>query len=145
MRFDIVSYLSVGPIRFGINQEELAVLMGRPGWIGKDWLGETDYQYPDFSVRFAKEDHSLVEVGFSPSAKLFFEGIDIFNEHESLTKLLRRDGYPLEFMGFIILLEIGITLTGFHDSDESQKAVTVFAKGRWDELKPSLKPYLSVY
>jgi hypothetical protein len=32
-------------------------------------------------------------------------------------------------------------MTGFHDDDESQKAVTVFAKGRWDGMKAKFKKY----
>ena len=43
--------------------------------------------------------------------------------------------------GFIVLLNLGITLTGFHDDDIYQRAVTVFARGRWDGQLSDLKPF----
>jgi len=56
-------------------------------------------------------------------------------------KLILKDGSPYEYVGFIIMLQLGMTLTGFHDADESQKAVTVFSPGRWDQLKPQFRSY----
>lgn len=33
--------------------------------------------------------------------------------------------------------------TGFHDDDIDQKAVTVFERGRWNDLIPDLKPFVT--
>lgn len=32
-------------------------------------------------------------------------------------------------------------MTGFHDNVEAQKAIGVFAKGRWDRVKAQLKKF----
>ncbi|WP_137173105.1 hypothetical protein [Massilia sp. HP4] len=38
-------------------------------------------------------------------------------------------------------IQLGITLTGFHDNDIDQKAITVFERGRWSDLISELKPF----
>ncbi|EIJ45150.1 hypothetical protein GWL_45900 [Herbaspirillum sp. GW103] len=55
--------------------------------------------------------------------------------------MVNLDGNPYESVGFIVLLNLGITLTGFHDDDIYQRAVTVFTRGRWDDLLQKLKPF----
>ena len=55
---------------------------------------------------------------------------------------LRIDGNPKEFVGFIVLLTLGIAFTGFHDGEVSQIAVSLFAKGGYDELKPKMKDFV---
>ena len=52
-------------------------------------------------------------------------------------ELVKEDRDPREYVGFLVLLSRGVTLTGFHD-DSDQKAITVFAQGRWDHLKDKL-------
>lgn len=67
------------------------------------------------------------------------DGLDLFREHEAFQKLLRKDSCPYEYFGFVILLDLGITLTGFHDEDEFQRSVTAFTHGRWDQSKGKFK------
>lgn len=43
--------------------------------------------------------------------------------------LLALDPEPLEFVGFWFFLALGVTTTGYHDDDPSQRAVTVFVRG----------------
>ncbi len=45
-----------------------------------------------------------------------------------------------EDLGFIISPALGMTLTGFHDRDPSQKAITVFERGLWDDALAGAKP-----
>jgi hypothetical protein len=47
-----------------------------------------------------------------------------------------------ETFSFLVFLRLGITLTGFHDGEESDLSVTVFKPGLWDERVPSMKPFL---
>jgi len=44
-------------------------------------------------------------------------------------------------VGFIVLLSLGVAFTGFHDDDESQKAVSVFGKGSYDDLQQKMKDF----
>jgi hypothetical protein len=68
-------------------------------------------------------------------------GVNVFSGPDAFPKLCRMDGAPQEVVGFIVLLSLGITMTGFHDFDEAQKAVTAFARGRLDFAKPDMKPF----
>lgn len=48
--------------------------------------------------------------------------------------LLRADPAPLERLGFLVFNRLCVTTTGYHDDDESQRALTVYPPGKWDEL-----------
>jgi hypothetical protein len=139
--FEIIPYRSIGPIRFGMSADELTAAVGKPVNVSKSRLGETEYKYPGFRVALSAKDGRVVEVGVVPDTELVLDGIKIFSAPDSFDTLVRKDGDPYEYLGFIIFPNLGITMTGFHDKDESQKAVTVFAKGRWDGLKSKLKKY----
>lgn len=136
--FEITPYKSVGPIRFGMSAEELVEAVGDPVKITKNRLGELDYKYAGFRVAFSSKDGTVVEVGFVPETEVVVDGVNVFSSPDSFAKLIKKDGEPYEYVGFVILLKLGLTMTGFHDNDESQKAVTVFVKGRWDGVKSQL-------
>jgi hypothetical protein len=38
-------------------------------------------------------------------------------------------------------LSLGLAFTGFHDGDESQKAVSLFAKGGYEDLRPKMRDF----
>lgn len=129
---EIKSYGSVGSISFGMSVDELVKAVGEPKKITKNRLGEIDYKYDVFRVALSAKDSRVVEVGLLPETEARLNGVDIFSSPDAFASLLKMDGDPYEYVGFIILLNLGITITGFHDNTDAQKAVTVFAKGRWD-------------
>jgi hypothetical protein len=133
--FDIISYVGAMPLQFGMTKDQVEKLVGAPLRMTVNRLGETNAQYESFSVRYSQTDKSLVEIGFSPSAKVTVGGTDLFETPGNFRQLLQHDSCPYEYVGFIILLDLGITLTGFHDNDSSQLAITAFTRGRWDHLK----------
>ncbi|NHZ93646.1 hypothetical protein F2P45_32300 [Massilia sp. CCM 8733] len=101
-------------------------------------LGERHESRFETGIRltYGKLDNGLVELGFSSElTELTFQGHPLFLEPSKkiFKVMIELDGAPYELLGFIILLNLGITMTGFHDDDEEDKAVTVFARGRWDE------------
>jgi hypothetical protein len=53
---------------------------------------------------------------------------------------LALDPEPVEFVGFWNFLRIGVTTTGYHDDDESQRAITVFPHAHVDYLLATAKP-----
>src|SRR4026208_732049 len=139
--FEITPYQSIGPIRFGMSADELTAAVGKPVNVSKSRLGEIEFKYPAFRVALSAKDGRVVEVGVVPGTELVLDGIKIFSSPDSFDKLVKKDGDPYEYVGFIIFPNLGITMTGFHDKDESQKAVTVFANGRWDSVKSKFKRY----
>ena len=140
--FEIISYIGAKPLLFGMIEAQVEKLVGLPLSRTVNSLGEGNAQYNSYSVRFSPKDNRLVEIGFSSSANVSFSGLDIFRRAGAFHKLLLKDSSPYEYYGFIVLLDLGITLTGFNDNDASQYAVTAFARGRWDHLKPKFKTYI---
>jgi len=145
-RFDIQPYVGVGDIKFGMNQNQIANLIGPSPKSKKGFLGEVTESRRDngLSMTYGKDSNELVEIGVSKNiTELEFGGKYLFTASplNIFDELVKYDGNPYEYVGFVILLKLGITLTGFHDGDENQKAVTVFAKGRWDDQLADLKPF----
>lgn len=139
--YEIEPYVSVGPLSFGLSQREVKSLLGEPVRTSVNRRGETDFQYPDTNVRFSSANLTLVEVGISPSTPATIKGVNLFDDPDALNKLVALDRTASEYYGFIVLFHLGITMTGFHDGDDSQRAVTAFIRGRWDHLRESMQPF----
>lgn len=141
MMFPIKSYISAGPISFGMEADEVVSALGAPVSQEITRSGDTILRYNGFGITVSKM--GVVELYFLPTEDVSVYGIDIYGDKQAFQKLCALDTAPKEFLGFIVLPNIGITLTGFHDNDESQKAITVFAKGRWDQLSNEMKNYIA--
>jgi hypothetical protein len=137
--FDIKRYEGAGPLRFGMTQAEVVTAVGEPTLTRKTRGGDVEMRYPDYAVRLAAADQTVAEIGFSPRANVAMEMIDVFGDPCAFQKLVKLDGEPLESLGIIVLLNLGLALTGFHDGDEDQKWISAFRRGRWDDAKDDLK------
>lgn len=132
-------YEAVGPLGFGTAKDDVVAILGQPKATTRDRRGNDVLRYDQCIATIGSE--GLIEVGFLPDAPLCIRGVFPFSDPNAFSKLCMLDGDPREVLGFIVLLNLGMTMTGFHDKDEAQKAVTVFSRGRWDVLKAEMKPY----
>lgn len=139
MTLIIEPYEAIGPLHFGMRQDEIVALMGEPQRITRNDMGNSELWYDHMNV--IVEDDRLVEVGFASDMQVSVRGINPFTDPTAYVSLCRLDGNPCEVLGFIVLRNLGITLTGFHDKDKSQKALTAFARGRWDVMATRMKPF----
>lgn len=135
MIFELEPYAGADPIIFGINREELQENFGEPIRTTKNIKGEPVLYFPDFSVTFGKENR-LLEATFKPSVQLFYCGLNIF-DCNSISKLRSVDCKILEYVGILLLPEVGITASGLHNEEE--KTVTIFSRGRIDHLLPKFR------
>lgn len=140
MTLTIEPYEAIGLLRFGMNESDIVASMGDPHRVTKNHMGNSELWYGHMNA--IVEDDCLVEVGFAPDMPVSICGIHPFTDPGAFANLCRLDGNPCEVLGFIVLRNLGITLTGFHDKDESQKALTAFARGRWDVLESQMKPFV---
>jgi hypothetical protein len=141
MQAELLPEKGISTIKLGMSQSELEAAVGLPKLQRKNRRGEIVYVYDHYSVTFGAEKGLVVEIGILPTLELRYRGKDIFRDHEAWKDLVKEDGAPREYVGFLVLLSRGVTLTGFHDDDSAQKAITVFAKGRWDHLKDKLNAF----
>jgi hypothetical protein len=139
--FEIQPYVGACPILLGMTESEVISIAGEPMVKSVNKSGEKDHSYEAWSLRYSSVDERVVEIGFGPPAKAKFSGMDVFEGSDFFEKVIAVDGSPFEYYGFIVLQKLGITLTGFHDDQESQKAITVFAKGRWDDVASEFNKY----
>lgn len=143
---EIHPLVGVGALEFGMTASQVEYLIGAPDDFEVD---ESDNERREFrrdnGLQAVYSKHgSLVELGFSRNISgLSFHSNAVFAmpEMDVIELLTSVDSSPYFLLGFVIFLNLGITLTGFHDENESQKAITVFEKGRWDSMKASMKPF----
>ena len=144
-KFNIVPYVSVGEIKFGMTLDELTEIFGKaPDTNYKDAILKiTHLEWDNVSIRLNKQG-KVNEVTFLEGVnKAYYEGIDILNT-PALIKILNKIEKPYNTVGFKIYLKIGIALSGFSRYKE-EKTVSVFSKKMIDPQKSldvSYKVYL---
>ena len=137
--FEITPLRGVGPMDFGMTDSEIAKIMGDPLSVSTNNGGERVEYRDHLTIRYG--DSGVVEFTFPPEAKVFFQGLDIFRDENIIEQLMKHDPSPVDCLGFLLFLNLGIAITGIHDGDESQRAVTACPSGRWDSFKKHFMPY----
>lgn len=140
MTLIVEPYEAVGPLRFGMSQDEVVAAMGSPQRITKNRSGNAVLWFGE--VNAIMEGDHLAEVGIGPQALVSICGVHPFSDPNALMQLCKLDGDPREVLGSVVLRHIGVTMGGFHDGDDSQKGITVFSRGRWDVLVSQMKPFV---
>ena len=120
-------YISVGDIKFGMNEKDVKSLFDRePDMVSQDYLKRTDMCWENISVKLNRK--GLVnEISFvNGRYRVFYEGIEILNDN-NIIKMLNKIEKPINTVGFKVYFEIGIALTGFGRNKE-EKTVSIFSK-----------------
>jgi hypothetical protein len=139
MKFDIRPYEGVGPLSFGDSVDSVRASLGDPRREGS-LAGRWQLTYPLLKARFSSQQGGLIEASFLPAADVTWNGNHVFS-NPTFHALLVADGDPQECVGFVVLLELGLAVTGIHDNDPGQRALTVFARGTWDHLRKEMRPF----
>ncbi len=96
------------------------------------------------NLGYSENDKTLCHIGFGRQMnEVKLNGINLFLDppEDVLEKLKKLDAEPYIYMGFIVFMNIGLTLTGFHDENISQKAAALFPKGAWDKRLGKMKRF----
>jgi hypothetical protein len=133
--FEIIPYLGAIPITFAQMPADVQRILGEPTSIDENILGERDESRQLINIRYSPEDAKVAEIAFLPGVPVFLHGCELFGHSDLLGFLTGLDSDVFDSYGFLVFMNLGITVTGFHDDDESQKAITVFRKGRWDDSR----------
>jgi hypothetical protein len=130
--FAVEPYQGAGSFKFGMSEAAVLALGQQPLRKAMNPRKEPDWDFGAYSIRFGADDGLLCEIGFSKGCSVRLDDVDIFSHQDALERILQKDTNVFEFYGFLVFFGLGITLTGFHDRNESEKAMTVFRRGRWD-------------
>lgn len=137
--FVLDPYVGALPVTFNMSPEDVAQIIGPPDSIDDHNTNELEERRGSVAIRYSNQDFKIVEVSFLPKVQLIYHGVDLFRKNYVIDFLSQYDR-PFEFVGFVVYLGLGLAMTGFHDNDESQKAITVFRRGHWDEFQDRLRP-----
>ena len=145
--FDIKPYLGVGPLRFGMTRKQVEDVLGLPDKTrSTTFFNETiEFRCENALQTVYSAEGALVEISFGRAVEgVTFNDLDVFKApgREVIERLVKADGNPLEIVGIIVFLNLGISMTGFLQDDEpGQKAIGVFAKGRVDTKLEKMRPF----
>ncbi len=135
-------YKSFGPLNFGEStREDCMAQFGTPKQIRKNREGAEEYHYDEFIIRFDSVTNTVRECTLLPWAKASIAGFDITWDRAFIKNAYNFDQSPQNVYGFIVFNRLGIAVTGIHDHDDSQLAITAFSKGDFDELLADAVPY----
>lgn len=127
-------YVSVESFRFGEEIDKAVLQFGPAEKDDFDQEGKRQLHYPSFILRFSPETNTFIEFTALPRCMLFVHNLMLPWDSSCLKLLGRFDNDLREIYGFIVSFRLGIALSGFHDEDESQKAIHAFMRGDWDCL-----------
>lgn len=140
----IQTYLGINDLRFGMTPAEVEAVLGKPE--------RSRNTGPDSTSEFRSVSQPIVEYSggnatefiFAPEAgQVMLRGINLLCSDEmdilhhlqaSASDLTKSGG------GTIVSIQLGVSLSGFEDPDDSNKSVGAFARGTWDRLLQSGKP-----
>lgn len=143
--FELFPYVGAGPLTFGMSPAQVEGSLGAPESAGLNHLGQRVEHRSLMTLGYsAGDDGELNHIGFGRQmTNVRYGNLKIFGGQNGqvLQALCAEDGHPYVYLGFIVLLNLGFALTGFHDNDEDQLAVTLFPKGAWDNRLHKMKPF----
>ncbi|MBN2711204.1 MAG: hypothetical protein JXR97_02080 [Planctomycetes bacterium] len=139
---NIIPYTSVDSLLFGESTiNDCIKLYGEPERTSVKRYGIKEYRYKGFIMRFEPEKGSLRECTLLPYSKAVFSDLPVTWDTSFLRQACAMDSAPVDIFGFIVLRDIGLAVTGIHDGDTGQLAVTAFSRGDFDDLMGDAKPF----
>src|SRR5262249_49454940 len=123
--------VGVSPILFGMAPADVRNALGlEPEWIDKTPIGMRKIRedYPEFIGVDYDDNDQVYSISFAPlgEVELRFASVNLFDDEEDINPIavfLKADPSPYESHGFIIFDKIGVAVTGYHDNNESQRAI----------------------
>jgi hypothetical protein len=141
MKLEIAPYIGPLPLRLGSTESEISELIGPPLSKRKNHLGEPAHNHGFCAIGYDKNSNKANYFGFLRSTEISYKSVAMFDNPDAFKFMVVEDGEPFEFVGFILLLNLGVSLSGFHDNDESQLAVNMFERGRFEKFRSQFKPF----
>ncbi len=136
----IMSYVGVGPLKFGMTRGEVHQLLGAPLFTKKSQFFEESREFwseNGLQLTYSETDERLLEISLYPNLQnVQLNGLKLFEVpgRYAFKVLHDWDDAPLAIAGATIFLKLGLAAGGFLHDDDDDKAIAVFAKGRWDDF-----------
>jgi hypothetical protein len=135
----IQSYESVNGLKFGANEVDARGVFGtpinkrvRPGDI-------VELLYDHMKLTF--EQNQFCECTVGRDLEVWINDCRLSWTPRCLIQLITNEEMPLEAAGTVVLLKLGISLSGFEEGAESDRTVTAFRQNVWNADRDNLKPF----
>ncbi len=139
MSLEIYPAQGLGNLKFGMTISESQIALGQE--LDRTVRDDVTELYFENYLNLAFRNDGLYRIGATRYSKgITYKGIDIFAaEPSSVLKAMEAEsGEAFEMYGFIVFLKLGLSLTGFHDDDAENKAVTISVLEEWQSLRDEL-------
>ena len=144
MKFELQPYEGAGPLRFRMTREEVHGLLGAPNRSWSTRCGNVAESWPEVVIRYETEAQCIIEIEFKSTARIEYQGINLFEDSTAFRRIVALDGAALQGTGTVVLLRLGIS-TGedLADATSSDRTVCLFKRGLWDSQIGRLTQYAS--
>lgn len=137
---DFLPKIGLGPIKLGMNQADIEASLGSPIRYSKKYKNKLIAVYDKYSITYnSKLLVQSVEVYSGSIVK--YKGRDIFTDPAVRRQLIEDDGNAQTISGVIVLLNLGISLFDLDGDNNTDKGISIFDEGVWDDLKTKMVPY----
>jgi hypothetical protein len=144
MNLEIVPHCGAEPFRFGVPEAVVETHLGPPKFRSKRPFppGTIELEYPGLAFAFDSTGR-LAQIGFDKHfhGQLILNGVDLFQDPDALRKLVKMDGDAHLWVGFVMLMGLGVRLGGFHEVADEGRTVSVFERARYDAKRPRFTPF----
>jgi hypothetical protein len=134
-------YVGALPLKFGMSPDTVAALLGPPRAVFPHPLGGLIEARTNLSLLYTGDSKELLDITISTGASLVFRGVDLFMVEDLIAHLSEFDPDPYEWVGFLIFLQLGFRLAGFHNVNHSQQAIGIVARGYFDPFISQFTPW----
>lgn len=138
----IVPYQAIGSLSLGVSKEPDCIESHGAPVLRRVRRESVELHFDNVIFRFDAESGVLFEATILPPTKVLIAGLVFDWSSKSLRMLSRLDEMPLLIHGFVVMKDLGIAITGVHDDDKSQRALTVFKAGAFDPLMNAATKFL---
>lgn len=141
MPIEIHSYEGLKGYPFGSLPTLFMNTLGTPTIQRKNRSGETTLHYDGVVICFDSETEGFREATFAYNTPIRLNGANLDWSSEGLCRLCAQDDNPIEVHGAILLLQLGVSVTGITDDEVGNRALSAFRRGDWDEFKSEFRPW----
>jgi len=130
-----ISYKGVNGLLFNDSPEKAIEIFGEPTK-KEDTSDGIELHYEHYIIRF-DNNKMFREFTLLPTTPYIINNIKGNWTYLGIQSFIKLDNNPQEYVGFIILFELGISFVGFHDYPDnnlSEKAIHIFRKHDWDDF-----------
>lgn len=127
-------------IRFGMSPEQVETHLGAPISVRRHLKSEQREYRDETKVTYSLEGEAR-ELVFGPPGIVLFDGHNLLEGNNQIEILRAYDDEPMSYFQFVMFLNIGVSVSGFHNGDRNQESISIFTKDLFDSKTDLMEPY----